>query len=439
MSTTLTYGGVTLSLIDTRGISRKVVMNGADYVKTLWTFDVVAYVNPQAVTFDLAGEPAFPLETRGTNPVLTDIALRDWMLQPRRKLVYAGPGGTVLLRAPEINGAGEDGECDADGGPKPVSWDVLQISGSKLWVVRYVITTAVNEAWRFRETESVLVSSRYESDCDIDADGFETRTWRGRAVFRLDRLLELGARADDFRRYLAPPNANGFQRVIHHWSLSDDETTLSYVLADRQTAETITAAGVSRMEVSDMMMVGKPGGEAGWPGVVADFFKAAADRNALGLFGAFRHVVPHSQKTTVVKVWGYPSSTRRQLQTVAGRVGVICNLALLTRLAKLFLPTQELAVMHDKMGRYVEARLILIHGPLVTIAGIAPDPNLVFPADDEIGDVATATPGVCPKLPNDGGVRSTYLGSLITAALLDPYAVPAAVPDPPVRTNRTPP
>lgn len=387
---------------------------------------------------------AIPGTSRGAFAPLTDLAIRDALMTPRKQLVFM-VGTAAVLVSPTASASSSVYTTDADNGPLPLSCDVVRISGTKTFAVDFAIQTTVNDSSVFSDSPSVLTSNVYSALSNIDQDGFEMRTYQGVATFRADRLTALGAAADDFRSYLFIPVPDGFKRNMHEWFVDVSGNTLRYSFTDHQQALCIKDPNVSRIECFDEADSSVQGSEAIAGDVIGDvadavkgLFKGEVP-SIMPLVKTALRAVPTIVRSTVVRVWGYPQSNRSQLQRTAMRVLLLRN-ALMTQLSKKGLtPTMSMKITHDVMGRFVELRATFRWGPVVQLSGLFWDPAKIFPADDNLSPVATYAPSACPALPNDGGARSTYLRQLAVAALIGPHTTPPAPTLPSTRTVRTPP
>lgn len=138
---------------------------------------------------------------------VTDISLRHILSQPRQQLVV-GVGTVESLRSPR-----KGFTVDSHNGPKPIQWDVVQISGTKTFIVDFAIQVALNECYLFNtKAPSVLLSHRWQMMGETDQDGYTTRYIQGRAVFNTEKLLAVGGQADDFRDALFHPVPMNFRR-----------------------------------------------------------------------------------------------------------------------------------------------------------------------------------------------------------------------------------
>lgn len=423
-----------------------------------------------------------PGQARGAIAPVTDIAVREWLMQPRRQLVYA-MGTTPVLVCPGLNADGTAAGADAMAGPFPLSCDVVQVSGTKSFIVDYAISCVVNEAQLYVATPSVITGHVYERKHVIDQDYYTTIVTRGRAQFRTDRLLFLAAFPDDFRSYFFHPRPAGFKRVHCEVTATEDGSAAEYVVADREMALSIIPAGVTRIECwhnadnagrdVEGLMFGLAKHALEWfelpePGAIsADPVPGAAEAGAGILAGIreFNHLLRMAQKAVntsldfiprlkcdvVARVWGRQDRTRKELEAVAVNL-VLARLAMSVNPVARFLAGTRLALNHDVAGTFVECvghietAFSGASVQLGALLGGVPDIGSHFPpGDDTQGILQTQGPdGDGMDLPRGAdarGVRSrgTYVGRCVAAALLAPYATPPAPVDPPAGATLAPP
>jgi hypothetical protein len=178
----LQYGCVNLNLLHVRKFSRQAVYEGPNYAYTKFKIIVQAIYTPGSQqdswpttpTYDNAnylnvpyvppgsnpraqggnsrflplvpvGAPAFSLPSgqpsirSGVPAVVSDVALRHALMQPRQQLSFS-VGGLISVYSP-LRGF----NVDAMNGPKPLFCHVVEIQGSRTFVVEYGIETDVNE------------------------------------------------------------------------------------------------------------------------------------------------------------------------------------------------------------------------------------------------------------------------------------------------------
>ncbi len=511
-------GGVLLTRLECLGYDREPMYNGPDYLCTIHRLRVRGIYNPEVNAYDfpngdipgaaipaaalrptsviatgrgntrdsplagilaLTGNPGGtsaipPAQARGSMASTTDRAIRHYLMQPRKRLVYA-IGPSPLLVSPGLNADGTAAQRDVYNGPMPLACDVVCVSGTKSFQVDYAIETYVNEALLYRNPNSVILSHRWKRSEDIDQDMYSTITTEGAAVFRTDRLAFLGRSADDFRIALFHPVAPGFARRAWRIEVTEDGSQLRYVLMDKKMHLRVAAPGVTRIEAfATAEIVGtKPMAQIA--AAMGGLSKGVNVGSAMSMIGSF---IPMLNIQITVRVWGNDRTERKQLEAVAikfiqtrlGRMMVdlkgdeIGDAA--TRRA---LAGSTMSVTHDLNGTFVEVVLeCATSGPNQAIVAFQgdgplaadvkfPDSGLLFPSNWTDGSPGDATPGVlvfdvamANDLYNDPvgavdaisknrlGTRAGMLLSLSAAALLGQDATPqfpVAAMNPAVATN----
>lgn len=379
------------------GYEQVPVWDGPTYLYTIYRVHIRGTYNPSTFAWDLfpidADPPLRPGPIVGALPPTSNTAVRHFLMQPRGTLVYniggvavapglAGiVGGIEALRSP--TDVVDDFVMDAKNGPIPLHCNVVEVRGTKTFLVDWAIETYVNECYLFKESQSLsaLLSQRWTMQEDLDQDFFATRTIIGHAIFRSDRLDALGANPDDYRAWLfhaVPPN---FQRNVQQVIASEDGTRLDYVLVDREKpfnyTPSVVARGVTRIEAfytngfsrrlgtEETLIRGlQVAGEA----ILLGPLGAATDP-AIGLREAihlgFREFeigldsVPRFSQRVVCRVWGNRASTRAVLYSVAIQVfsSKIGN-------DPLQVGSGSVDVTEDLMGKFVELSGVVTLGPI---------------------------------------------------------------------------
>lgn len=530
--------GVLLTRVQMLSYEREPMWNGPDYLGTVHRLRVRGIYNPQVNAYDFFGGAPFasvpqpnmqaaatasatgvmrdhgvianinnapaefqsvqttnsPGEAPGAAGVTTDVAVKHWMMQPRRQLVYM-VGEIPALVSPSLNSDGTAAQCDMYNGPLPLSCDVVQISGTKTFLVDFAVETYLNEAYFYVDKPSVLLSHRWSQRQDIDQDYYSTIVTTGIAHFRTDRLLFLGAVPDDFRSYLFFPKVQGMKRTCNV-EASEDGSMLRYTIVDRELALSIIPNGVTRVECfhsaggrgmdlektisslggvpTKFGQIFQPGGRFG----KGEGTKLISSVFLHSLYSAIRSMgsidfLPRLHVSCTARVWGRQTTLRKTLENVAVNL-VLTRLAMSVSQFALFTSGAELNVTHDVAGTFVEcvgslttmfnqtsqAILNLVQAPLDTQilignfaqffrTGNMPQVQNCFPDFD-------ATPFLLDLGPDGDGMdlpsgavtlnnrvpvtsRGTYLQRIAAAALLSPNQIPAAPPAEVAWGTRTPP
>lgn len=497
----ISYGGVVLEVAHGLRWDREPVYDGPTFLYQLHTIRARCYYNPGATSYTLAGSPpaevkeqlqstvrgagvgapnaaaaaaagqrqpatvpsaaaggtrarAVPVPLLATAPV-TDISLRHILSQPRQQLVV-GVGTVESLRSPR-----KGFTVDSHNGPKPIQWDVVQISGTKTFIVDFAIQVALNECYLFNtKAPSVLLSHRWQMMGETDQDGYTTRYIQGRAVFNTEKLLAVGGQADDFRDALFHPVPMNFRRGDIKTYPSEDGSECAYTLVDREMPINYLVGGV-RIECFKYSRTVRPGaiaiaqgaargavrfgaqgagagGVAGpWGAGIGGIIGAAGGAVVEGAIAS----IPMQEIGVTVRVWGNADKQRKRLEALAINMAgqLFAQAGLLFRVTA----TTSAELVHDIMGRFVEFKATVLRGlpplnlliePLINL----PDLTGSFAEDDGVKDITTAEDADNP--PPVGFLepgqrtrfsRGTYVGTLVAQALQAPCAASGTPGDPP--------
>jgi hypothetical protein len=186
-------------------------------------------------------DPANVRKDDGRNPSFTDLNIRHQLAQPRGRLVFTA-AGTDLIGNPDlfVDGLANDdltilespppGEeglhtglsgsfvTDCNNGPLVLAQQVTRITGTRSWLVTITVQASVNESYRFYSSPAVLLSHVWSASEDIDRDGWSTRTIRGQATFRTDRLTQLASQGG---RLPGSPGASGAGQLPEVWDTGE--------------------------------------------------------------------------------------------------------------------------------------------------------------------------------------------------------------------------
>ena len=399
-----------------------------------------------------------PYESAGAIAPVTDVAVRHRLARPRQQIVLV-TGGTPVLVSPNLVNNNELAPpgMDVKGGPFITGIDVVKMTGGKSFFVDLSIETWVNEFAIFGVSPNVLLSNRWSVSEDIDEDYYSTRTIRGVAHFRRDNLAFLGFAADEFRAYLVHPlPGNGWKRIAANFTPADDDTTLSYVLVDKQLALSIVPPGVTRIEATQTVEIDSGDTFSAsflTARAIAARFSGGLDFAARSAAEALNKLIPRSRITIDVRVWGRSDQFRKTLENVAMRL-ILVRLVSAQRSALLPQAILESGVTtmrltHNLAGTFVSAVCTREYPlPALNINDLGtrlPNAARFFPSGDDSDDTEgvltdshdTVPPMGLPTTFAQGttiGSRGTYLMKLATAALLAPDGIPTF----PVAANTAP-
>jgi hypothetical protein len=431
--------------------------DGPNYLWTRQSLRIRGVYHPLKTSW-VQVPPGAPVPRAGFRAPVTDAAIRHALAQPRRQLLITN-GAAVVLESP-VPGF----DRDAANGPFCRVNDVVYQGGTKSYLVDLTIETCVNESYRNTATPSVMISHTTVPELSHDQDAFSTRLIHGHAVFNAQRLVALGASADDFRAFLFARIPPGFQRVQIQTSLSDDGNELTYTIVDRERAHSFGSYALSR-NVTRIESTHT----AGHATKVLEEVLIKAGVDLVKGFGNLHfgdalkagqtvaiEAAPRVYHLVEATVWGNRMATRTGLEDVAKR---ICDIRLDAAIGnrggvagffnKARFTVAESSITHDLAGKYVQARLVAKTGPYGGVAsgGLMRWP--IMPQAEDIGGVLQVRAGANPTFParnpegvrilGDVGARGTYLEALIASALLGPDQTPPAQLAWNNAVNRTPP
>lgn len=223
----LEYNGIRIELTKTIRYTRDYLwsQDGSDYLGTRVTIEVEGVYSPFAMSY---GEPLLeggdPVDLAGFIAPTTDVAIRHYLSQPRCRLRYVVGDVTVV----ESPAPGQF--VDAANGPTPRSWEAVKVT-ERTWHIRFRVETTVVECGT---TESGLLSNRWSMAHSIGDDRLTTIVTEGVAVFRTDRLAQVGRNADFFRDRLIPPAPQGFRRMRINIVVNPVGNIIQYSVVDQE-------------------------------------------------------------------------------------------------------------------------------------------------------------------------------------------------------------
>lgn len=265
------YGGLSLKLVRVNVFDRQPVLDdtGTDYLFTKFTIQAQAVVNSQLMDAGAAWGTSYIKDTSkpgnippyvaeqwsGSNPVLTDVAIRHWLSVPRRQLlVVAGPNNDVLLASPKATRF-----CDAHNGPICNVFSIQECLGdARTFIVNLEITTYVNECEEAENKIGSLLSNRFSQIHSLDEDYGLTVVTTGVAHFRTDLIYDpiFGFpvnNPDALRNYLFLPIPYGFKRHVDYVRGFPDSSGIEYQFSDVQQAQQFVVGdevGATRIEAN---------------------------------------------------------------------------------------------------------------------------------------------------------------------------------------------
>lgn len=254
----ITYNGITLDAASIRICNRQAIVNGPDYIYTSYELHVRAVYNPK-----------YPGNSNNS-PVQYDQLIRHKLAQVRQSLkIEIQTGGKQPRTWVEI-----DGE-DAQLGPIPVLHNVVQIIGTKTWLVDFGIRFSVNECSDLSPTPSVLLSNRWDQSQVFDQQYYAAVRVAGRAVFRTDLLAQRRLTADQLRQWLLLPVGFGMKREQLSVSQSQDGAAIRYEFVDLQKSIAVPDPDLADVEIYTSISTTHQGREAAYKELATTVAKTA--------------------------------------------------------------------------------------------------------------------------------------------------------------------
>lgn len=203
----VSYGGVSLTLVKTNGISQEPVYSddGTEYLYTRFGIDVSC-----VHSFDI----------EGVNPAALDALLRQTLLKPRLPFVMTVDGNELIsVGAPDIAG-----------GPYPRDLHIKQITGNNIMMVNFRIDCHRQDC--IQELQEV-VSNRYEISHEYDQNAYCTRRVSGQLVANgilVGRTIDRSA----VRAFVVPALPHGWVRESMSFMPRSDGLRLNYQIVDKE-------------------------------------------------------------------------------------------------------------------------------------------------------------------------------------------------------------
>lgn len=396
----LQYGCINLNLLNVLEYKREATYDHANYVYTKYRLVVRAVYNPStqqdswaaSPSFNAANNPGVPYVPADANPfaqqanningpieqplgapkftrptgqppvragipaAVSDVALRHALMQPRQQLIFS-VGGLVNIFSP-LDGM----QTDVMNGPTPIACNVVQLQGSRTWIVDYAIETCINECSLYGGNVPAVLSHVWEMQHELDADYFAKQTIRGRVLFRSDAIIRMGLNPDDYRTLIALDVPPGFKRERIQVHVGNPPNLIEYELVDRQLPLGWSMPGVTRLEATHSVSTDRESGDvvalrtikalaghasklakevaansarasAGMPGNeldpvhAAEIAAAVAGNATQGIIDAGADVLegmisnmPINTHTIVVELWGDSSTNRAALEGFARQI-----------------------------------------------------------------------------------------------------------------------
>jgi hypothetical protein len=488
---TFSYNGIDLKMVQLLNYRRRIKFDSCgSYMWSEHLLTVQGVYDPKATCYSLENnDPANVRKDDGRNPSFTDLNIRHQLAQPRGRLVFTA-AGTDLIGNPSlfVDGLANDdltilespppGEeglhtgqsgsfvTDCNNGPLVLAQQVTRITGTRSWHVSITVQASVNESYRFYSSPAVLLSHVWSASEDIDRDGWSTRTIRGQATFRTDRLTQLQAKVDDYREALGHPVPDNCQRYGIQVNVAEPGNRLTYVFTDKHMSHNILLPNITWIEATGSMQQGRIGREEevfGAVNIAAHYAAASADIaagtytfNATGLLSrgilaaaripqAIGNLMPTSRFRIDIRVWGNRQATRLELAQAALKVLQAKAPAVATGGIP---PAQNINLTVDLAGRFVALSVEYVLGGYTTAWNLSGALPVFNPADpgqfQQTGDKLLAQlpeyfdmeiPGVASVKDTPGRsatpeklTRGSWLGALVAQALSSSNQLPGKPP-----------
>lgn len=245
----LQYGKINLKIVKFLLCERTAEYDpsGIDYLYTRWKISVEGLYTrntpinvPYAVSYK-ASDPGFvPYGPDLVFPAaeysapVTDRSLIHALQVPRQRLVLSF--GSANDGSNEVWAAFPSSTsypCDLINGPIPLECSVQEIRGEGgMFLVRFTVETASNDCQINGGLTQYILSNRWTSTISMDENYFETRTFKGMAIFRADLIHRDHLQIDTFRPNILPPTPINCKRFIDELTVSPDGHTYNYTIRD---------------------------------------------------------------------------------------------------------------------------------------------------------------------------------------------------------------
>lgn len=219
----VTYASIRMDLVRTIQVLSRPIRStdGTTYLCTEWSHEFIALLNPENLSYTTDG-----IGLRGQMPADTIQGIRQRLSQPRRDYSWEVGGRTV------ISSPANGDTTDMRNGPiVDEALSIVQVVGSRSFIVRMKITTWLNEC----DDAPVILSHRWQPTLEVDEHRYSTRTIVGEIEFNIPKLIELSRGPDNYRLVISGHQVpNGFQRVGLQTAASSDGATVHYEVIDRE-------------------------------------------------------------------------------------------------------------------------------------------------------------------------------------------------------------
>ncbi len=236
---TLTYNGVELGLQRTLDVQDDAAYSpdGQDFLYREVTVDAICVINPAT----MAGIGINP----GSSSAKIIKSIRQVLLTPQKQLLMKS-GDDIIYDTPGFQPNGLPYTCDANGGPFPEHFSVLEFQGTKTIIARYRIKFYVNDCLEQR----IVLSNRWNITSDTDTSGITTRTIEGWCIVDMGKFIaEFGNfSVDRFRNNFSIACPTNFKRINIQVTAQSDGSRAHYVVTDQE--QTVNVQTPMNLEVT---------------------------------------------------------------------------------------------------------------------------------------------------------------------------------------------
>lgn len=161
----------------------------------------------------------------------TDVELSHWLTRPRQKLILWAYDKQTGRRVRWLESPRPGMKVDVNGGPFPISHDVVNASGEPNTVaVHFQVTTRVSPCPI--GSDRLVIAHQWQMTHAPDENGYLSRVIEGEVVFHMGVMSVISARPDLIMNQFIHPIPLGFQRKPPTVTLSPRGDTVKYTIID---------------------------------------------------------------------------------------------------------------------------------------------------------------------------------------------------------------
>ncbi len=249
LGTTVIYNGVEMVNVITREWNQEVTYDDSqtDRIADRYTLVFEGIIHTQNLSnlvYHDAGPSISPFVPAGmvdegrsfqANPVDHYTSLKSRLMEPRGQLQVYFAGDLVLnirswTQSNQPEGKVLLGRVDVVNGPRPISADLVHITGNSTFRVRFTIETSVVECADISgSAKAFVLNNRWSIREVMDEDFFTTRTISGRMVLASNEIPPFA------HKYLVVPGLEeGFKRKRVDFMVQENGLACDYTITDAQ-------------------------------------------------------------------------------------------------------------------------------------------------------------------------------------------------------------